>query len=248
MDLETIPDLEKVMEVYPQLSNYPGLTLKADITTIICFGYRIVGEKETKCICAWDFPEWSVNVNDDKPLLKAAYEIIKDADCIVTHNGKRFDEKFFKTRLEINKLPPLPLGMKHIDTCQISKKHLLTFNNKLDTLAKLFTKERKMQNGGWDLWVRVRKREPKALITMKKYCIQDVVVLSKIFKRLIHYTKVMPNHNLFSAGTRPLCPNCGSTRIVARGYSLTRTKTYHRMQCKDCFSWSQAAAAGRLPR
>lgn len=236
------------MEVYPQLSNYPGLTLKADICSVICFGYRIMGEKETKCINAWDFPEWKKDVNNDKPLLEAAYEILKDADAVITHNGRRFDEKFFKTRLMINDMPPLPLGMKHIDTCQLAKRNLYTFNNKLDTLGKLFAKERKLENGGWDLWVRVRKRDAKAMQLMTKYCIQDVVVLSKIFKKLIHLSKGLPNHNLFHVGQKHLCPSCGSTRLIGRGYNLTKTRSYKRLQCKDCHSWCQVDSSDRLPR
>jgi DNA polymerase elongation subunit (family B) len=123
-DLETLPNLKEVMKIFPSLSNYPGLTMKASINSIICFGYKIYGEKKTHCINAWDFPEWNKNVNDDKKLCQEAYSILSAADAIVTHNGRRFDWKFFQTRLLLHGMKPLS-NIMHIDTGAASKSNLL---------------------------------------------------------------------------------------------------------------------------
>jgi hypothetical protein len=45
-DIETIPDQEKALEVWCQLSNYYGQTMKATITTIICVGWKKLGDKK----------------------------------------------------------------------------------------------------------------------------------------------------------------------------------------------------------
>lgn len=246
-DLESLPDLDEAMKKFPQLSNYPGLTLKADINSIICFGYKIVGEKQVHCINAWDFPTWKKDVNDDRALIKAAIEILKDADAIVTHNGKRFDEKFLRTRMLIHKMNPLP-KIPHVDTCAIARSNLYLFNNKLDTLGDRIVNERKLENGGWDLWVKVRKREPKAMKLMEDYCKQDVALLSKVFESVKHLAKNIPNYNLFTAGLKPVCPSCGGTRLQSRGKQLTKTRVYNRYQCQDCASWSQSNLSGKNPR
>lgn len=182
-DLETMPDLQASMEVFPQLSNYPGLTLKATHNSIICFGYKVSGMKKSKCINAWDFPRWRKNINDDYEVVKAAAKILRTADCIVTHNGKRFDWKFLQTRLLFHGLDPLP-EILHIDTCSVAKSNLMSFNNRLNTLAKLLTKMQKQEHEGWGLWVKVMQKNSKAMKEMTVYCKQDVTVLEGIFKKL----------------------------------------------------------------
>lgn len=249
-DLETIPDWLEIRKVYPRLSDYPGLTLKASITSIICFGYKILGHDKAHCVNAWDFPErWAANINDDYEVVKAAYEVLKDADAVVTHNGKRFDWKYLQTRLVKHGFPPLA-KVDHIDTCMVAKQHLLLFNNRLTTVGKFLVDEDKLENGGWDLWVRVCERDPEAQKLMSEYCIQDVALLEKVFRVMRPFMSNIPNHNLFTAEytTGHVCPSCGSTRINKYGTRITKTKVYQRYRCVDCHSVSRTDIEDRMPR
>jgi hypothetical protein len=246
-DLETLPDLREVMKVIPNIGAYPGLTLKATINSIICFGYKVWGEKKTHCVNAWDFKNWKKDVNDDSEMVKVAYEILKDADAIVTHNGKRFDLKFLQTRLLKYDLPPLP-KIIHIDTCSESKKNLLMFNNRLNTLAKFMTSEEKLENGGWDLWVKVMQRDVKSMELMTKYCKQDVETLGAVFKKLLPMVNGLPNYGMFSSHDKECCPNCGSTRIIGNGQRVTKTAIMKRFVCKDCGTSMSKLSEKRLPK
>ena len=225
------------MKVLPSLSDYPGLTLKASINSIICFGYKVWGEKEVNCINAWDFPSWKKDVNNDKELLKSLSEILNDADAVVTHNGRRFDWKFIQTRLSYHNLPPLP-RIIHIDTCAVSKANLLMFNNRLNTLSKFLTSEEKLENGGWQLWCDVLVRDKKAMDLMERYCKQDVQALAAVFKKLLPYINGIPNYNIFRASEKEVCPTCGSTRIHKNGTVASKTAIRHRFRCMDCGSSS----------
>ncbi len=236
-DLETIPNLSEVMKIMPSLSDYPGLTLKASINSIICFGYKIYGTKDTNCINIWDLK--NKNINDDYELCKIIQDTLKDADAIVTHNGKRFDLKFLQTRLIFHGLPTLP-KIQHIDTCTESKKNLLMFNNRLNTLAKFMTSEEKMENGGWELWVKVLQGDKRSMKIMSEYCKQDVVVLEKVFKKLMPFINNLPNHNRYSPIEKNLCPNCGSSRVHRNGFRNTKTNTFLRYRCIDCGTSSHA--------
>lgn len=246
-DLETLPNLKEVMKVFPQLSAYPGLTLKAQINSIIVFGYKIYGDKKAQAISAWDFPSWKKDVNDDYELCKQSYEILKDADAIITHNGKRFDWKFLKTRLLYHELPALP-EIRHIDTCAENKRNLFTFNNRLNTIAQMFTKEEKMENGGWSLWCDVMERDPKAQKLMTEYCKQDVMVLEEVFKKLRPFIKNLPNYNIYQPGKTRLCPSCGSTRLKKHGMRTTKVSSYQRYICWDCGSTCSTNMNDELPR
>lgn len=237
------------MDVWTGLGNYPGLTLKASISSIICFGYKIFGkEHPAECVNAWDFPKrWKKNVNDDYEVVKAAYKVLKTADCIVTHNGKRFDQKHLNTRLARHGFPPLP-PMPHVDTKAIASSKLYLFNNKLDTLGEFLVGERKLEHEGWGLWKKVRQRDKAACKTMEAYCKQDVLLLEKVFRKLRPFANNLPNHNLFSIGDRKLCPNCGSTRLRSLGWRTTKTQSYRRYQCLDCGSPSRTDVSDHLPR
>lgn len=247
LDLETLPNLPEALKVWTGLSNYPGQTLKASITSIICAGWKVLGSKHTHCINAWDFPAWKKNVNDDEAVCRAIYDILKDADCVVTHNGKRFDWKFLQTRLLFHGLQHLP-KIHHVDTCAEAKKNMLIFNNRLNTVARFLTDTEKMDHEGWELWVKVHGRDKKAMRTMSEYCKQDVIVLEKVFEKLRPMIGSLPNQNLFNPLKEKACPGCGSSRLEARGYSLTKTRRYHRYVCKDCRSWCRTDAADEAPR
>lgn len=246
-DLETLPNLPEALKQWTNLSNYPGQTLKASISTIICVGWKVVGSKQVNCINAWDYPEWKKDVNDDKKVCLAIYDILKDADCVLTHNGRRFDWKFLQTRLLYHGIQHLP-KIHHVDTCAEAKKNLMVFNNRLNTIAKFLTDKEKMDHEGWELWVKVHGRDAKAMKTMEKYCKQDVLVLEEVFKKLRPVIGSLPNHNLFNPMKSKSCPGCGSTRLTKRGKYRSLTREYNRYVCLDCRHWCRTDAADEAPR
>jgi hypothetical protein len=207
----------------------------------------VFGEKETHCINAWDFKHWKKNINYDKELIKKAYDILINADCIVTHNGRRFDWKFFQTRLLIHGLNPLP-KIPHVDTCAAMKANLMMFNNRLNTAGEFLANDKKMENGGWDLWVKVAKRDPNSMKLMSEYCKQDVKLLEKVFKRIRPFVKNIPNYNIWGDGETKLCPSCGSTRIEKLGFRATQTNLLQRWRCRDCGSTCNTLIKSNIPR
>lgn len=242
-DLEILPNLIEVMKYWTGLSAYPGLTLKANITSICCAGWKVLGEKKVHCINAWDFPEWQKDVNADRKLVQEIASVLDGADCVVTHNGKRFDWKFLQTRLLIHGLPPLP-RILHVDTCAVSKSNLLLFNNRLNTLGDALTSEQKMEHEGWMLWVKTHQRDAKAMQIMEAYCKQDVLLLEKVFTRLRPFIKEMPNFNLFRDRDSEGCPNCESLDTTKEGLRYERNGTMQRWRCRKCLTPFKAPLEG----
>lgn len=238
-DIEILRDINKVDDIWFSVGNYPGLTLKASINSIINFGYKILDDKEAHVISAWDFPDaWQENVNDDSGLCLLIYDILHDADAVITHNGKNFDWKFIQTRLMVNGLPPLP-KIPHIDTKVLAKSNLFMFNNKLDTISKFLTSERKMESGGQNLWTLVRKRNKDACAKMAKYCKQDVETTEAVFNKLKPFATNLPNRNLFDQDGHS-CPSCGSKDVQKYGKTYTKTAEYQRYKCNSCHSISKS--------
>ena len=245
-DIETLPNLKEALRIWPSLSNYPGLTLKAAINSIICFGYKVLDEK-TKCLCAWDYKSWKKDVNNDYEIVRDIYFILKDADTVVTHNGKSFDWKFIQTRLIKHGFPPLD-KINHVDTKNLAKSNLSFFNNKLNTISKFLKLGTKLEHEGWELWENVHNKVKSSMAKMKKYCIQDVDLLEKVFIKLRPFAKVT-NFNLYKMeGEDELCPNCGSKSLSSDGWRHTATMSFRRRVCRDCGTRCRTNVKGNTPR
>lgn len=245
-DLETIPNFQEILKVWPSVGDYPGKTLRASITTIICAGYKYLGEKTVHCLNVWDVKKY--NINDDKRVVKALYEVLKNADAVVTHNGKRFDWKFLQTRLLFHGLPPLH-NIPHIDTCTLAKSNMFSYNNRLGYIGEWLVADKKMSHEGWDLWVKVYNGDKKAMKKMSDYCKQDVVLTEKVFIPLRPFATNIPNHNLWKGEDKDrVCPSCGSTRLKSYGWRHTKATSYRRLRCLDCNSFSRLDAKNCNPR
>lgn len=247
-DLEIIPDLKQALKVWPRLGSWPGKTLRASVTTICSIGYKVIGDQSATVLNAWDYPNWKKDINDDSELCRQFYDIIKDADAVVTHNGIRFDWKYYQTRILKHGLGPLP-KIPNLDTKKIASSELFLFDNKLDTLSDFFLEDKKLDHEGWDLWVAVCEDDPKAKAKMSKYCKQDVELTHRNFTKLKPFFKNIPNYNLFtSVSIARVCANCGSTRLKSNGWRYTKTRAYQRLQCIDCKSWTQLDTKQGSPR
>lgn len=245
-DIETIPNLDLALEVWCQLGLWPGRTMKATITSLLCVGWKELGEKKTHCINLWDTKH--KNINDDKELCKKIYDVMSQADAVITHNGKRFDWKYLQTRFIYHELPPLP-KIPHVDTCITARQNLLSFNNKLDYLGQYFIKDRKLDNGKWELWVQCHKGVKKAQRLMEKYCKQDVILLEKLFNKLKPFVNNLPNQNTDYQGSHDyVCPNCGSAKVKKSGWAYTKTSKYQRGFCNTCRTYFKFNLKGNKPR
>lgn len=246
IDIETLPDLNKALKYWVKLSSFPGKTLRASVSSICSIAYKFLGEKKVHAMCAWDYPSWKKNVNDDRELVRDFAKIVEEADCIVGHNSKSFDWKHIQTRLLLAGHGLMDDKLAHVDTRQIAKKFYF-IDNKLQTLGEELYGERKLDHEGWDLWVKTHGREKAAMKTMRDYNIQDVLLLEKIFRKLRPLANV-PNYNLMNPYKEKVCPKCGSSRLHSNGRRYTRTRTYRRYVCLDCRAWSQVDIKDELPR
>jgi len=241
-DLETLPNLPELMKRVPSLGNWPGRTMKAEVNSIICFGYKYLGDTTAQCINAWDFANWDEDVNDDSAICMMVYDILKDADAFVTHNGRKFDLKVLNTRLMKHGFPPIA-KKPHIDTLVVARR-LSLYSNRLGDVSKFFGMEGKLDNGGWDLWVEVMQRDKASQKLMTEYCLQDVEVLNQIYNELRPLITNIPNYNMFNTDDRGVCPNCGSHKLINHGTRVAKTRIIQRYLCGECGSVHGITKAG----
>jgi len=236
-DLETLPDPERTYDVLPSYGLWNGRGFNGETQSIMCFAYKIVGQKRAHSINAWDFKNWKTDRYNDIEVIKAAREILVSADAIVTHNGKKFDLPVFNTRLKYHGLPRLP-KIHHIDTKDLVKRNLSLYNNSLANVAEFLNLTDKIHwSDKWNTWTKMgfHKESAKDRKQMDKYAKYDVIVTEEVFEEMREYATNIPNHNLFNgANDVRVCPSCGGSRLHKHGKKITKTKTMQRYQCQDC--------------
>lgn len=210
-------------------------SLSADRSFVVCFGYKW-GNEKAKCISVLDYP--GKNCQDDRNLLRAAREILDEADILVAHYGDKFDRKFVRARLRKHRLSPIP-NTRLIDTCLLARGAYRLSSNRLGNLASfLGVKTGKMEKrGGWpDWWMGALRGDKPSVRKMSVYCAQDVQCLSEVYEVM---KPDIPNKYGFNMAIgKPVkcCASCGGT-MNSRGYYFSEKKMFRRLQCRECGKW-----------
>lgn len=166
-------------------------------------------------------------------MLKRIHRLLNKADAVCHYNGAKFDmptlsKEFVKAGLN----PPDPYHQ--IDLLRVCRKRFRFASNKLDHIAKELGLKGKVKHIGHELWIRCMNGDDKAWAMMEKYNKQDVRLLEQVYKRLLPWIQQHPNWGLYTPADRPVCPNCGSTRVIKKGRETTLLMTYQRYRCGKC--------------
>ena len=166
-------------------------------------------------------------------MITNAHLLINEADVIVHYNGTKFDIPTLNREFVLHDLAP-PLGYRQVDLLQTVRKRFRFVSNKLDFVAQQMGLGAKTKHKGMELWNRCMDHDEKAWSTMRRYNIQDVRLLQKLYKKVLPWIDNHPNFALYSDDERPLCTNCGSHHVVKVGIEHLATQSYQRYRCKDC--------------
>lgn len=226
-DIETAPNkafvwsLFKVNVSVDQIVQ-PGYTL--------CWAARWLGSKETMFS--------SIQKDGKEAMLKKIYDLISEADVIITYNGSSFDlPTLNKDFAELGWAPPAPY--QQIDLLQVVRKRFRFPSNKLSYVSKALNLQGKLEHKGMMLWVEVMEGNEKSWEVMEAYNKQDVAILEKLYHKLRPWVTNHPNHGLWDNADKPVCPNCGGHHLQKRGFHHTKTQSYQRLHCQDCGAWSR---------
>jgi len=172
-DIETSPNLGYVWGKYEQ--NILGDFVQE--RQIISFAWKWLGEKEVQVVRV-------DNKLNNFGIVKILWALMDRADVVVAHNGMAFDDKLSYTEFVLHGLKP-PARHKSVDTLKVVKKFFKFNSNKLNDLGKRLGLGEKVQTGGFQLWVGCLKNDPAAWKKMMEYNKQDVVLLEKVYHRIL---------------------------------------------------------------
>jgi hypothetical protein len=199
---------------------------------ILCFAYKWLGEKTTHIVALPDFKGYRTNKKDDFHLVKKLHDIFEEAEVIIAHNGDAFDIKKANARFIYHDLEPSK-PYKTIDTLKIARRYFKFDSNKLDYLGQYLKLGRKLPHTGKHLWFGCMEGDMESWKLMKRYNIQDVVLLEKVYLKLRGWASTGTNLNMVY-GTLANCPRCVSPYIKRNGWRYTNTVYYQRWKCNNC--------------
>lgn len=182
------------------------------------------------------------SVHKSKPdkMIRGVHKLLDEADAVCHYNGERFDVptlegEFVKHGL----LPPAPF--KQIDLLKTCRRRFKFASNKLDYVSQLLGLGQKTAHKGMPLWHACMEGDEQAWRIMERYNRQDVRLLERLHDTLRPWIKNYPNVSVFDADGE-CCPKCGGDKFQRRGYAVTQTRRYARLQCRTCGSWLQSTA------
>lgn len=231
IDLETFPHLAAVWGMFKE--NIP-LDRLIESGYTACWSAKWLGED--------DIYFDSVHRNDASQMVRNAHDLLDEADAVIHYNGRKFDiPTLNKEFLNYGLAPPSPY--KQIDLLETARKQFRFASNKLDYVAQFLGVGQKTKHRGYDLWKGCMDGDEECWKEMEEYNCQDVVLLEKLYHRLLPWIARHPNVGLYNLEKDQLgCVNCGSHKLQRRGYAHTQVGIYPRYQCTDCGTWNR----GRL--
>jgi predicted RNA-binding Zn-ribbon protein involved in translation (DUF1610 family) len=225
LDIESSPNVAHVWGIWQQ---NVGLNQLMESSYVLCWAAKWLGEEEVM----FD----SVHVSKPKAMLRRIHDLISAADAVVHYNGTKFDMPTLNKEFLLHNMNP-PAPYKQIDLLKQVRSQFRFPSNKLDYVSQRLGLGKKTSHEGHELWVKCMAKDKDAWKRMEEYNKQDVILLEKLYVRLLPWIKGHPNHN--HSSDEHVCPSCGSHNIQKRGTAVTTTASYQRYQCRSCGSWSQ---------
>lgn len=230
-DIETAPIIAHVWGLW---DNNVGLNQIESDWHILSWSAKWLGSPENEVM--YMDQRNAPNIEDDSLLLKGIWDLLDEADIVITQNGKKFDQKKLNARFVLNKFQP-PSSYKHIDTKQIASRHFGFTSNKLAYMTdKLCTKYKKMDHAnfiGHDMWMQCLKGNVDAWNEMETYNRHDVLALEELYFKLIPWDNSI-NFNVYSEATDNKCSSCGSSDFMKNGFYYTNHSKFQKFRCKGC--------------
>jgi DNA polymerase elongation subunit (family B) len=231
LDIETFPNIGYIWGKYEQ--NVIRYTQQSCIATFVA---KWLGEKKIIAKALPDYPGYAAGSYDDKAIVADLWNLFDEADIIIAHNGDQFDIKVVVGRFVIHGLMP-PSPFKTIDTKKLVKGVARYNSNSLDDLCGQLFGTHKIKTD-FDLWEGCINGDMASWNRMVKYNRMDVLLLEKLYLRLMPFAKTHPNLTFWTRGT---CPKCGGHDVQYRGTARCVTRQYQRFQCNTCGSWGRVA-------
>jgi DNA polymerase elongation subunit (family B) len=223
LDIETAPNLAHVWGLWDQNI---GINQLVDAGYTMCWSAKWLGSNEVMFE--------SIHNNVPEEMLRKIHILLDQADAVIHYIGSKFDIPTLNKEFLLYGLAP-PAPYKQIDLLKVARNTFKFPSNKLDYVAKALKLGQKTKHIGHELWIGCMNHHAKAWEQMEEYNKQDVILLEKIYYKLLPWIKGHANQSIYAQ--KQVCPNCGGSHYHKRGFAYTNSCKYQRYQCLNCGGW-----------
>jgi uncharacterized protein len=225
VDIETSPGKAWIWDLK---TRYVSPNMLIEPKRMLSFAAKWHGEKGFTFQSRWHDGQFK--------MVDRLHGLLDEADAVIHYNGDRFDRPTINTEFALlDILPPSPTP--NIDLMKTVKKHFAFMSNKLDYVTRQLGTDRKVENDGFALWMKVLSGDREAQKQMRLYNIGDILANESLYERLLPWIDGHPSMGL-ATGSH-CCPNCGGMNLTKQGWYSTPTRAYQRYQCRECGKWSR---------
>jgi hypothetical protein len=234
LDIETAPLDADIWALFDQNIGINQLNRE---WSILAFCFKPLGKKPEYLDC-----RGQDDIRDDSKLLHRLWEILDEYDMVIAQNGKSFDLKKIRARMVMHGMPPYS-PVRVLDTKIMAKREFGFTSNRLEWMSQYLTRTKKSIHNkypGHTLWKACDADVPQAWEEMQAYNIRDVLATEELYLCLRPWYGAHHNTTVYSDGTAPACPHCGSEKVKEAGYSYLASGKFIRYQCGNCGAWSRS--------
>jgi DNA polymerase elongation subunit (family B) len=190
---------------------------------VLCFAAKWLDQRKVIFHAEWD--------DSHTEMVQHAWELLNDADIVVTYNGLGFDDKHLAREFLMAGLGP-PSPWQSVDLLKVARQRFKFPSNRLGQVGQSLGIGGKLETGGWKLWQDVLDGDKKARNKFAKYNRQDVFLTESLFRLLAGsgWIKGLPHAGLWS-GDMAACYACGDTNLIPDGIAYTKTTRHVRLAC-----------------
>jgi hypothetical protein len=222
IDIETSPLLADVWGIWQQNVSLSQLRENA---RVLCFAAQWEGERVRF------YSEWTHGLD----MIRAAHELLDQADEVIHYNGVRFDTPHLNRELLLGGYDP-PSPFKQVDLYRETKSTFSFPSYKLEYVAQALGVGAKVKHSGHELWIRVMAGDRSAQREMQRYNERDTELLFPLYYKVRPWI-TGPSHGALTG--EDVCPACGSDDLRREGHAILLTGKYQRYQCRECGTWSR---------
>lgn len=235
LDIETSPLLVYTWELGEQHVNLNQIHTDWHI---MAWSAKWVGEPDSSIVY---YDQRNLKIGNDKPIMQPLWELLNEADVVVTQNGQKFDSRKINARFMLHGMKP-PKPYIHFDTYRQVKKVAAFTSNRLEYLTEKFcVKHQKVKHGkypGFDLWIECMKGNKEAWDEMKRYNVKDVLSTEELYLTLRAWAPESMPKLYRTVRSADLCATCGYTGEMIRGRDRIHKGSSHtQLSCPKCGAW-----------
>lgn len=237
LDIETAPMTAYIWQLKDQYVDLKQL--KTD-SYIIAWGAKWLGDPPSRLI--YRSQQNAKNAEDDRAILKELWQLMNEADVVLTQNGAKFDCPKINARFILHGFKP-PKPYKQCDVYKELRKVASFTSHSLEYIThRINRKYKKLTDrrfSGLSLWTACMNGNKAAWAEMKRYNIHDVLSLEEKYMNVRQWLPESASTSYFVEIPSTQCKICGEKgHMIRRGVAVKNKFKYQRWQCQICGGWA----------